>query len=362
MGTKREVFTILAFLLVMLGSCSRNPVSSPLQPGPRDYTWTLDTLKDGPLNVLTGIWGSSPTDVWVVGPSGTINDMLWHYDGKSWIPWFPYHKQTWACVPASIYGFSANDVWIGGDSWGTGAELGHWNGNAWGDYFNYDPSPDTFSFVSVQGIWGPSPEDVYACGVMGYSPKYVPQGTSMRGFLLHYDGTTWRQIAVGDSGCQYQFVRVKGERGTIFVQEYRGSQVSNDSAVTNIYELEGNCLNKIYSFTGYSIGCRISFVGQDIYFPFGSDVFTYSNGAFTKQFTVTLPNWYQYLTGRNSEDILLSMKDGVVQFNGTDFQYVYQWQAGQYFIPDAAVFDKDVFVLLNRADYSNFVLHGTVKQ
>ena len=129
MGTKKDVFTILAFLLVMLGSCSRNPVSPRLQPGPRDYTWTLDTLKDGPLNVLTGIWGSSPTDVWVVGPSGTINDMLWHYDGKSWIPWFPYHKQTWACVPAAIYGFSANDIWMGGNrggrarSWATGTVL-----------------------------------------------------------------------------------------------------------------------------------------------------------------------------------------------------------------------------------------------
>jgi photosystem II stability/assembly factor-like uncharacterized protein len=37
-------------------------------------------MASGTTNNLTGIWGSSPQDVFAVGPKGTIL----HYDGKAW--------------------------------------------------------------------------------------------------------------------------------------------------------------------------------------------------------------------------------------------------------------------------------------
>ena len=184
----------------------------------------------------------------------------------------------------------------------------------------------------------------------------------MKGFLLHYDGSAWKEIVKGDSGNLYQFVEVKGENGDVFVQEYRGSEISDDSDVTNIYKLGGNHLDKIYSFIGYSINNQMEFVGEEVYFPFGTDAYTYSNGTFIKQFSVNNTNWIQHLSGRNPGDIFLNMWDGVAHFNGTDIQYIYRWPLGiTYFTMRATIFNQDIFFLLNRG-YTNLVLHGKLKQ
>ncbi len=346
-------------------SCTHNPVAPVIQPGPTDYVWTLDTLHTL-FNTITGLWGASPTNVWAGGPGGTEADFLWHYDGTKWIPWYATYGGSRGlayCSASAIFGFDSNEVWIGGQSFGApGAGLCHWNGNGWGEYSGYNPGSDTFSFAQITDIWGARSDDIYACGLMSYSPNLVPQGTSFKGFLLHYNGSSWSEVCRGDSGYQYQFVDIKGERGNVFVQEYRGSHISSDSTEAVIYKVDGNQLEKIYSYVGYALNSQIETIGGEVYFPFGDNVYTYSNGAFIKQFSVDNPNWIQHVSGRNRDDILLNMWDGVALFNGTDIQYIYKWTPGKtYFTLNSAVFGEDVFFSLTDG-WSSYILHGRLKQ
>jgi hypothetical protein len=314
---------------------------------------------------MSGIWGSSPNDVWAVGGGGTASDATWHYDGKKWIPWFKNNPASssgiWPCAGFTLYGFGSNDVWVGGQSADpdhNGSAISHWNGNLWGQYFYYNPAPDSFSIVIAQDIWGSRSTEVYACGVLSYSSAIEPQGTSMRGFLLRYDGSKWKEVAKGDSGYQYQFGIVRGERGDVFVQEFRGGHSGEDSTI--IYKLSDGQLKIIYTMIGYSSDRRIGTVGDELYFPLGNDVYTYSNGAFVKEFSVDNPAYNHHLYGRNRYDIFISMWDGLVHYNGTDMEYLYRWPEGAYYIEGAILFEKEVFLLLG-SGYANVVLHGTLK-
>ncbi|MBM4395265.1 MAG: hypothetical protein FJ087_06200 [Deltaproteobacteria bacterium] len=76
---------------------------------------------------LMGVWGSGPTDVWVIGESHVL-----HWDGHGW--------SVAVTGPGSrnlygIWGFGPEDVWLLGMKWhdgvlGTGQIL-HWDGSYW---------------------------------------------------------------------------------------------------------------------------------------------------------------------------------------------------------------------------------------
>ncbi|MCL5267016.1 MAG: hypothetical protein M1469_02800 [Bacteroidetes bacterium] len=367
MGRRTWTSVLSASLLFALGSCRHNPVGPVIEPGARNYIWTVDTLKTE-FNDITGFWGASPTNIWAGGDGGTEADFLWHYDGTKWIPWYATYggsKGLAYCSASAIFGFDSNGVWIGGQSFGDpGAGLCHWNGSRWGQYFNYNPEPDTFSFAMVTGIWGFRPDDIYACGVLGYSLTLVPQGTSSKGFLLHYDGSVWKEIAIADSGRQCGFIKMRGEDGQLYIQEYRGDG-PGDSVVIAFYELDSGRLTRIYSNILGRMPSTVNFefVGNELYFPFSNDVYTYSNGEFIKQMSINLPNWNYFLCGRSREDIFLSMADGLAHFNGTDYEYLYKWQLGQMILGGCALFDKEVFFpLYERATGTNMILHGRLTE
>ena len=75
----RILFTIS---LLSLTNCKENSINGDdnLEPGRRDYTWTVDTLNI-PFTSLTRIWGSSPMDVWAIGPGGDADKTIYHFDG-----------------------------------------------------------------------------------------------------------------------------------------------------------------------------------------------------------------------------------------------------------------------------------------
>ncbi len=114
--------------------------------------WTTDTSNT--TNELRGIFGTSATDVWVVGDSVVL-----HYDGNSWSP-------AADGVPAgvslrAIGGLPAGPVWAVGNAWtvvrrDSGAA-------AW----VVEPTGvpvDDLAGDTLQAIWGASLADVYAGG------------------------------------------------------------------------------------------------------------------------------------------------------------------------------------------------------
>jgi len=81
---KKHFFSFILISIFLLNSgCKKNatePISEDLQPGRRDYVWTVDTL-NYPYNTIVKIWGSSPTDVWAVSPGGDLDKTIFHFDG-----------------------------------------------------------------------------------------------------------------------------------------------------------------------------------------------------------------------------------------------------------------------------------------
>jgi hypothetical protein len=154
----------------------------------------------------SGVWGSGPNDVWVVGASlDGLAGIGFHWNGTSWTradvgsmpPMWAVSGQgaddvwtvadhgavarwdgsTWRSTTAGTDA-SLNAVWIGGpdDVW-TAAYPGtvqHWNGSAW--------STGTSASQGIRGLWGSAPNDIWAVG----------------GAILHYDGTSWSSASTPD--------------------------------------------------------------------------------------------------------------------------------------------------------------------
>jgi len=116
-----------------------------------------DTLVEFP-----GLWGTSPSNVWVVGYDGTYGDwsaIILHYDGSGW------SVMPTASIAAhhgltSLWGTSANSIYAAGRL-GT---IAHYNGSAWSEM----STPTTADF---KGIWG-SGGTMYAVGMNGTIVKY----------------------------------------------------------------------------------------------------------------------------------------------------------------------------------------------
>ncbi len=76
-----------------------------------------------------------------------------------------------------IHGFSGSDIFVVGN----GGTVLHFDGAAW----TLQPTP---TIEALWGVWGASPDDVWAVGGRG--------NTSSVATLLHYDGDTWESVTL----------------------------------------------------------------------------------------------------------------------------------------------------------------------
>lgn len=132
--------TVFATLLLALSACPEPP------PPPK---WAIVGQKLP--NALLSVWGTSATDVWTVGSDtgdGT-GPLVLHFDGTAW-----ERKATGASGDLWwVFGFEGGPVYVGGEG---GLMLRYQNGT-----FTRLTTPGT---AVVSGIWGATPEDVWAVG------------------------------------------------------------------------------------------------------------------------------------------------------------------------------------------------------
>jgi hypothetical protein len=111
-------------------------------------SWTKMT--SGTTSTLNGVWGSSGTDVYAVGLDGIIL----HYDGTTW-------TQMTANTTSYFYGVwgsGAGDVYaVGHPIFQSDESIFHYDGMAWTKM----PPPAVSYLYSV---WGSGPSDVWAVG------------------------------------------------------------------------------------------------------------------------------------------------------------------------------------------------------
>jgi hypothetical protein len=211
-------------------------------PGEEPFNWTPQS--SGTTNILFGVGGTSPNNVFAVGDAGTIR----HYDGEGWSAQSsgtPYRLYSvWNGVYAvgegttilryftgegwetemtgtpgaltSVWGISAGNAF----AVGTGGIILHNDGEGW--------STQTSGTTNqLNGVWGSGPADVFAVGLGGK--------------ILHYNGNTWTVQTIGALnfravwGSSGDDVFAVGDGGTIL--HYDGeSWTTQVSGTTNSLE------------------------------------------------------------------------------------------------------------------------------
>lgn len=182
-------------------------------PNPAAVTWAnvFDTTGMG---ALSGIWGSAPDDVFIVGGSDRGGEIV-HYDGTDWSP---MAVPDGAGLLVWVYGFGPDDVYAVGVD-GTAI---HFDGAAW--------SPlATGTTEDLWGVFGFAPDDLWVVG--GNADEDVP-------LLLHHDGVGFTPVpldpAENNRGATTLF-KVWGIGDTLFAVGQHGLVVRwNGAAWTQV--------------------------------------------------------------------------------------------------------------------------------
>ncbi len=123
---------------------------------------TFETVFRNDGSGFLGVWGSGPDDVWAVGYANVA-----HFDGQTWTKVDVLADHYWLSG-STVDGSGPDDIWIGGDD-----GMFHFDGTTWTRVTNFD-----FRFAFALGVR--APDDVWASATNG--------GTST---LVHFDGVTW---------------------------------------------------------------------------------------------------------------------------------------------------------------------------
>jgi hypothetical protein len=170
------------------------------------FGWQVADIDQG--KAFSGIWGSSDSDIYAVGPDTGIV----HWDGTSWSPVVVDPNVAGFALPTfgCVWGSGPSDVWFAGSY-----RVFHWDGVSWSAPFSAT-SPPT-------GIWGSGPNDVFFVGngVVTHwdgakASNITPQnpfginsvwGTAsdnvyvfgQKGQMLRWDGSAWHVIVLSDT-------------------------------------------------------------------------------------------------------------------------------------------------------------------
>ena len=162
---------------------------------------------------LKGIWGVSATQVFVVGPG------VWLYNGKSWSQLLNTKSQN------NIWGSSPSNIFVV-----RGGAIRRFDGKTW----HTQTGPP-----SLYSVWGTSPSDVYAVG-----------GKS----IARFDGATWK-VTSAPTGVSLVDVWASGPT-SIFAIGYKNKNgvvlYSNGNGLWQVVNTSVDLVDYAYSIWGAS--------------------------------------------------------------------------------------------------------------
>jgi hypothetical protein len=226
-----------------------------------------------------GIWGSSATDVYAVGSSDWSAEnpnhlIIYHYDGYSWLRIYESSSYT---LGLAIWGSSSSNIFVVGYSYEGYAPILHYDGITWGEIASN-------TAASLNAVWGTSASDVYVAGSSGTILHYdgitwvsissaaqvhlrgIWGGSSNDvfvvgecGIIMHYDGIAW-SVMGGGTSYYSRFHSIWG------------SSISDIFAVgdSGVLHYDGNNWTEVYSG-----GCALN----DIWGSSASDVWVVGYGG-----------------------------------------------------------------------------------
>ncbi|MFF5142321.1 hypothetical protein ACFY6U_21745 [Streptomyces sp. NPDC013157] len=157
-------------------------------------TWTLlpaissQTVETNDDDVWTA---TSANDFWVVGQTAAAATVGNHWNGTAWEQRSPTDTTVRFL---DIKAVSANDVWAVGTTRSSSASslpgtIGHWTGSGWQVT---KVTPTTGSQTELTSVYVKSASDIWAAG----ETCTAVGGSNCRGYVTHYDGTSWKEVAV----------------------------------------------------------------------------------------------------------------------------------------------------------------------
>lgn len=343
MNNNLKLYSILLIiaLIFLLKACDDGPTDPEVEPGRRDYTWSIDTLVI-PFTFLHGIWGSSPTDIWSIGPGGDLDKTIFHFDGEEW----SNDSQSRSISPQCIWGFEKNDIWLGGQE----GRIWHFDGNTWYEHLHLqDPK---FIYSGFEDIWGESNENLFAVG-------FLDSMDTRKSLIYHYDGNLWKRINIKyDVGNLIRIRRGKKTNNNYYIIGLKESTEVADT--TMILEFDGNKITKTINKTVHKNlgGNFVQEIDDRIYFTINGQLFTYSNRSLQPIIKNPYPNDYQATIGRNQKDIFWFMQDGIAHYNGENIEYILNLYGSER-LTEGMIFENDIYFLAVDISHGlNIIYHG----
>jgi len=216
--------------------------------------------------LLNYVWGTGPSDVYAVGRNGTIL----HYNGSVWSAMTSGTTEELY----TIWGGRYNDVYAAGAD-GT---LLRYDGTSW-------IRVTTNSTEELYSVWGSSSADVFAVGSLGEILHF--RG---RGFGVEHPTMTGFPAAVWGSGPDDVFVAVQN---LSTVHHYDGRGWSAQSASSTFEAIYGFSSDDVYA------------VGQDRIWHY--------NGASWSQVSQASGSWLRAVWGSAPDDVFAGGSDGMIR-------------------------------------------------
>jgi hypothetical protein len=306
---KTGLLAIISTVIMTLSSC--NKVVGPhyaTQPGPRDYTWQVDTINAGG-NILRTIDGSSDSSVWAVGEAGDFRYTIWHFDGRKWST----DSADRPLSPTAVRAISPTDVWAVGED----GQIWNYNGIEWSQQARM-ALPSGAQLMFLESIDGYSESDLYADG------EYFDSLNNTYPLMYHFNGNSWNKVniqSIPDLGLYKMRFFAPGKA---LILGYKSGPNAAPPDSEQIYMFNGSSLQLKYSGPETLDGAAdFATIHGGIAVLEGRKILFSDGGTFQTLTTVAQPEFGGQIAARSTQDIFIRMLDGIAQYNGTDVQYIF---------------------------------------
>ncbi len=341
-GSVKVRFAVLSLALASLACEEATPPPSGTL-GKRNYTWSYDTLSyPGSYQTnMQSAFGTSASNVYVVGHNDTRYGKMYKYNGQYWAPVDLTHIRTGALE--DIHGTGPSDIWAVGSELFLDPTTGRildstlvirFNGTTWQRVI-------TPRRRSLFAVWAASPTSVWA--------------SSADGYVLRFDGSNWM---VYDLGRQYFCSSIAALSPN---EAYMMGHVSDwappvDSSGSFLFRFDGSNWRRIDSVMN-TPGAPPASLGAGLYawngllYSLGPNVYRRSGNAWAKLANAQVGHMWQ--SGPNN---IVAVAPAVWHYNGIDWQEFTHLYALSFWF-DCYTDGEEVFIVGNDNSKS-IILHG----
>lgn len=360
---KRTLRTILFSFFALQISCKDAIVDPPLKD-PRTFTWTIDTLAyPGSFQTaMRDIWGSSPTDLYVVGHNDRGFGKMFHYDGKQWKPVGLNYPLEGGAIEGPIHlnaleGFSRENVWAVG-------QRTYINPNRPPNYLDsslvirFDGSQWKEQTIvrgrSLYSISGSAPNNIWTCGI--------------EGTLYHFDGTRWSRDSViisipPDASFLLWDIKVKNSSEAYMIGNAHQNSLAR--TIRYFFARQGSRWNVVDSFVvepgkyEAMFGENGLWISPEGYlFSFGPHIFRWTGSSWRKVYETF--DALRKMAGTSESNVFAVGDFGkILHYNGSDWYEFKELRNPNAVYSSVWTDGKEVFVVGFFNDGSKtLILHG----